>query len=62
MYRLVFITRDLPGEEIERTLAAFEGAVEEGSSYESPHREQEAAGMVAGCPEEAVTSCPLAKR
>jgi hypothetical protein len=41
---MVFITRDLPREAIERTLAAFEGAVEERSSSESPPREQEAAG------------------
>jgi len=40
MDRMVFITRDLPREAIEQTLAAFEGAVEERSSSESPPREQ----------------------
>jgi G3E family GTPase len=36
--RMVFITRDLPREAIERTLAAFVEAVEERSSSESPPR------------------------
>ena len=37
--RMVFITRDLPRETIETTLAAFEEAVEERSSSQSPPRE-----------------------
>lgn len=37
--RMVFITRDLPRETIETTLAAFEEAVEEGPSSQSPPRE-----------------------
>ena len=37
--RMVFITRDLPRETIETTLAAFEEAVEERPSSQSPPRE-----------------------
>src|SRR5437868_2698999 len=42
--RMVFITRDLPREAIERTLAACEEGAEERSSSESPPREREAGG------------------
>src|ERR1700719_2753974 len=42
--RMVFITRDLPRETIETTLAAFEEAVEERPSSQSPPREWEMEG------------------
>jgi len=38
--RMVFITRDMSREAIEATLTAFEGAVEETTSSQSPPREQ----------------------